>query len=169
MLIEQLRKHNPGRIGTVKKKTTRPRRVTDQDYEFDYVEEINLDVEEWAFESVGNKYALDVCKIEQLVSENLCVVMTCTDKTLAKKLKLRFDACYAYVHREMSNSDLIKLMRDRGTTSQSEISSRIQELENSIVEYTKNILLYDAVIINSSTPALAIEAASSLIFFEKLK
>lgn len=166
MIIERLRKYNPGKIKTIKKRTTRQRRASDNDYEFEFVDNIDLATDEWAFESVGNKYAIDVDRIDQLIAANACVAITCTDKNLANKLRSRFDACYVYVHRDMSTSELIELMRTRGTTSQSEISSRILEFESSVIDYSRNILLYDAVIINSGTPALAMEAALRIIFSE---
>ncbi|WP_224372339.1 hypothetical protein [Hyalangium versicolor] len=130
------------------KLTTRPRRPTDSDWEFQFVDGIPEHLREFRYSSVGWQYAIDVSEIEHTLESGRSYFTVCTDPTVIRLLRRRFPVIVVYVHRLLSPQEVAVLLETRQIKGPEETRLRSTELEEALSRYAKNIGLYDFVVLN---------------------
>jgi guanylate kinase len=139
------------RVGVVRKYTTRPRRSTDENWEFTYCTEIPARVSDYAFGSVGSRYAVDIDSVLEVVRSSRIASISCTDAGVARRLKGELDAALVFVYRPMTHAELDALLEARATTGNEERRHRHDELASTLSTYARNFSLIDHVIINGGS------------------
>lgn len=141
----------PNLCKVLPKETTRAKRFSDSSWEFKFVDHITDSLVDYSFNAVGHQYAFDIVAIADCTNNELVSVATCTDKMMRSKLVKIFNTCSLYVHRDLSDALIRETFDSRGIHNQSEIASRIEEIQNSKNNYIKNITDYDKVILNTGS------------------
>lgn len=129
--------------------TTRPRRITDEDWEFQFVEELPARLRPFSYTSIRWQYAIDVDAVERALNSGHSYFVICTDATVSLALSRRFPTCVVYVHRALTTADIRSLLAERHCTDADETRMRTAELTNAINEYALHLSLYDCVLLNT--------------------
>lgn len=146
-LLRLLRENEPA-IHVGRKRTTRPRRNFDNDWEFEFVDELSEDQREYSFGSLEHEYAVDGPELRRALREGRSYAITCSHPALIERLRRNHPALVLYVYRPIAREELEGLLRIRGTADAADAAHRRAEVENAIADYTRNIQLYDHVILN---------------------
>lgn len=146
-LLAHIRLNYSATMHVARKLTTRIPRKTDNDWEFRFVDRIPHACEAYAYESVGNFYALDADELSDGVRNGRTVCFACADLKLLDRLKQEFGAIVIYVYRPWSDAELDALLRSRATVGP-DAERRRHEIASIGDDYTEKMHLIDHVILN---------------------
>lgn len=149
MILDFLRNKYKSQIYVGTKLTNRKRRESDNNWEFEFVEDKDIPSnDDLSFPSVGNLYAINSQEIERKISEGFTYVISCTDRTTIQKVKSCYNTMVIYIYRNFSIDDFSKLVLQKDSKSFAAIKNRTQEFADLSQGYLENIDLYDHVILN---------------------
>ena len=133
------------RVGS--KYSTRKPRFGDNDWEFLFVESIPANLSQYAFQSVGHSYAVDIDAANQSLRDGKLYCVSCTDRRMIAKLKNDYGALVVYIARPMSEEALEAILKARGVTK-FDSDARRQEHRQAGADYISKLGLIDHVILN---------------------
>ena len=130
----------------VKKNTTRPRRDTDENWEFDFCDQIKQKSGIITYSALGYTYGIDV---ESCIEEkaNKVLIVICTDLQAIKQLRKHFYTKHIYIFRPNTPEELESLLRQRGTDT-NQYNARMTEFYSEKEEYIARLSSIDSVILN---------------------
>ncbi|MEV1109143.1 hypothetical protein AB0I95_10865 [Micromonospora sp. NPDC049751] len=151
-VLEHARHHDSGRFGVVRKVTDRPRRLSDNDWEFEFRQEVPDDGDHVRWSSVGWQYALPTATIEGLLHAGRIPVVICTDPSVIALLREAYTVVVVYVYRPLTPDELERLLVLRGTVGPDAAARRLEH--HAVVrDYAGRIAEIDAVLLNIGTTA----------------
>jgi guanylate kinase len=171
MILDFLKSKYKNKIFVGTKLTNRKRRESDNNWEFEFVENIPSNYE-LSFPSVGNLYAINNQEIERKITDGFTYVISCTDRTTIQKVQSRYKTIVIYIYRNFTIDDFSNLVLKKDTKSYTAIKNRTQEFADLSSGYLENIDLYDHVILNINSIENALKQLSkilSLYGFSKIK
>jgi len=143
-------RRNYGKLISVGAKfTERPRRVTDGDWEFQFVDTISPDLDRYSYLSVGRRYALDIVSLRNTLASGLSYAVSCTDPHTIRAIRRAFPTVVILVYREVSAARILSLSQSREGASESDIVCRLMESACTLTHYAENIGIYDYVVLNT--------------------
>lgn len=113
--LEYLRSHPSNQFAAIRKLTTRSKRLSDNDWEFDFVSDISEFGGRLVWESVGARYAVDLNQLGN--NAHKTKVMVCTELSVQMRLVEDYGARVLYFYRPMSDEQFEALLSDRGSSS----------------------------------------------------
>ena len=134
------------KYAVIKKRTTRPRRDTDESWEFDFCDHIELKSGTITYSALGYTYGIDV---DSHNNENLnkIFIVVCTDLRTIKDLRKHYYTKHAYIYRHNTPEELESLLRQRGTDT-NQYNARMAEFYAEKEEYISRLGSIDAVLLN---------------------
>ena len=150
-LLEFVKDNYASSIHVGTKFTDRPRRVTDRDWEFNFVERIPSHLQEYAYTAVGRHYAIDISELRSTIKSNLSYLVTCTDPDTIRLLRKAFPAVVVFIYRPLGVREFKQLMARRQVTTDEDLRARQAEVESALTDYARNIGLYTYVVLNTGT------------------
>jgi guanylate kinase len=146
-LLNYLRDQHRNTIYVGRKFTDRPQRQGDNDWEFRFVPKIPKEVNEYAFESVAHRYAIDLFELEAALQQGKTYTVSCSNRETIAKLREKFNTVCVYVYRIWRYGEIDTLLASRGATP-SDVEFRKAEIARIANDYSQGIGIYDHVIIN---------------------
>jgi guanylate kinase len=146
-ILAYAREHPEGRYLVLRKITTRPRRRSDNEWEFIFAKEIvpSSDTLEWG--SVGARYAISLDEARSTLTHQKVPIFICTEPHVIASLTLQFDVIHLYLHRPMTRSQLLKILSDRGLDPL-QSQTRIEEHTRIGADYLAKLPTITATILN---------------------
>lgn len=162
--LKHLRDKYSERVLVVGKLTTRPRRVSDNDWEFRFVTHIPERYSPYLFTSVGNQYAIDRDELLQAATQGFTSAISCVDRRTIEILKSDFPTVAIYIYRSWTADDLQALLAARGASHGLDAQLRRNEMDSIVTHYLQKIELYDHVLLNIGSKMDMIEQLSKILF-----
>lgn len=138
-------------VGT--KYTTRSRRLTDNDWEFRFVESVPKDMNRYKFTSVGNEYAINEAQLRETVNQTRIYAISCVDAEVMQLLSANYRTLTIYIYRPQTEKDLNALLDGRGGVTLTDKRLREEELTNVSKDYARKLRFYSHVVLNIGTVA----------------
>jgi guanylate kinase len=134
------------KYAVIKKRTTRPRRESDESWEFDFCDHIDVKSGTITYSALGYTYGIDV---DSPVRKNLnkIFIVVCTDLQAIKDLREYYNTKHAYIYRHNTPEELESLLRQRGTDA-NQYNARMIEFYSEKEEYIARLGSIDAVLLN---------------------
>ena len=161
-ILEYLHSTYTKRIVVGRKLTTRQRRIGDNEWEFEFVENIPNNQLRYSFASLGNHYAINFEELTNALSQGLTYAVTLVDKTILKQLSSDFKTASVYVYRPLTDENLQSLLVSRGSDAK-DWQSRKKEVESIGADYLDKIDIYNHIILNVGIPSMMIEQVSKIL------
>lgn len=149
--LDRLRSHHAENTFVGRKFTTRKRRQTDNDWEFNFVSAIPEAARSLSFRSVANEYAVDETDLFAALGNDLLYCISCTDTEIADHLRQRYSVFMVYVYRPLSSDGLKRVLSSRNATSSPDDMARLLELQNQGIDFARRHANVDQVILNIGT------------------
>lgn len=149
-LLSHLRRRWADQIVVGAKFTTRPKRASDNEWEFCFVDAIPPQASEFSYGSVGHRYAIDLDQLEATVRSNRIYCVTCVDNQVIRLLRQHYKTIVLYIYRPLSAKEIERLFDERKTIVTSDIAARKSELSRIDEDYVEKLFLIDHVILNIS-------------------
>ncbi|GAA3939228.1 hypothetical protein GCM10023085_20870 [Actinomadura viridis] len=146
-LLSYIREHPSSRYVVPSKLTTRPRRRTDNSWEFLFVRTLpgTPDFLEWG--SVRARYAVALDILHEAAADARTAVFICTDLDAVTSLARRFSLLHIYLFRPLEHDDLLRILRRRGTDPD-QIRARMAEHASLGEDYLAKLPFVSATILN---------------------
>lgn len=147
-------------VGT--KLTTRPKRNTDNEWEFRFVNQIPEQYSKYTFTSVGYQYAIDENELLSTIKSGLVYAVICGDRRVIEAL-LALHAVGLYVYRAWTVPEFEALLASRGTLDPSEAQFRRDELSSTSGQYVEKVVFYNHVLLNLGSEPDLINQLSAIL------
>jgi guanylate kinase len=146
-ILGYVREHPSQEYIVPQKLTTRPRRLSDNSWEFNFVENIpdTPSFIEWG--SVGARYAVALNDLRRTVAQGKIAVFICTEASTISLLASEFKIIHLYLYRPIEKRDLMQLLAQRGLGSE-QIRTRIAEHASLQDDYLAKISTLSATLLN---------------------
>ncbi|MGH3770118.1 MAG: hypothetical protein ACRDRW_01735 [Pseudonocardiaceae bacterium] len=146
-LLAYAKEHPSGRYAIPTKLTTRPRRSSDNSWEFSFVTAIADSPRLVIWGTLGKRYAVSIDDVRDAGSSGRTSVLVCTEPSIIAVLAHEFDLVHIYLYRPMGRAELLRLLDQRGTAPD-QIKIRVAEHVSVRHDYLVKIPTITATLLN---------------------
>jgi histidine triad (HIT) family protein len=162
-LLQYLRTNYSQSVHVGTKFTTRQRRVSDNDWEYSFVDAIADTYSRYRFQNLRHMYAVDSQALRDALAIGHTYATSCVNEDVIRLLVADFRTLPIYVFRPLASTELDDLLKSRGSVDAADTALRREELRLLADDYASKSELFRHVILNIGTKAQLCEQLSKLL------